>query len=147
MYTRAAAWAARSGEQRTTDPSPYLFLSHGIDVLTVRAQDQVSQDGAAFVGHNILILQSLVLPLSWQIHKDLWGEQGGVSMIPHTPQPHPWDTECAPPSHSNVVTPQPLQHSCSIRCSASIPILSRRPNCNASCALLHLSGAFAPHPY
>lgn len=79
--------AARSGEQRIADPSPYLFLSHGIDVLAVRAQHQVSQDGAAFMGHHVLILQSLVLPLGWQIHQDLWGEQGGMSMIPHTPQP------------------------------------------------------------
>lgn len=91
-------WAAKSGEQRTAAPSSYLFLSHGIDVLTVRAQHQVSQDRAAFMGHNIFILQSLVLPLGWQVHEDLWGEQGGISMIPHTPQPpsRMWDTECAP---------------------------------------------------
>lgn len=106
-------------KQRTADLFPYLFLSHGIDVLTVRAQHQVSQDGAAFMGHNILVLQSLVLPLSCQVHEDLWGEQGAMSIFPHTPQSPPkmWDTECAPlgnstpPSYINMATPQPLQHS------------------------------------
>lgn len=77
-------------------PSPYLFLGHGVDVLAVRTQHQVSQDGAALMGHDVLILQRLVLPLGRQVHQDLQGEQGGVSEVPRAPQPPPteWDGEC-----------------------------------------------------
>ena len=63
------------------------------------------------MGHNVLILQRLVLPLGWQVHQDLRGEQEGVSTVPRAPQPLPkeWDGECPPPSHTSVATPQPLQ--------------------------------------
>lgn len=71
----AAMGAAKSSKQRGCYvPTPYLFLGHGIDVLAVGAQHQVSQDGAALMGYDILILQRLVLPLGLQVHQDLWGE-------------------------------------------------------------------------
>lgn len=39
------------------DTSSYLFLSHGIEILEIRAKYQIPQDRAAFMGHNIFILQ------------------------------------------------------------------------------------------
>lgn len=87
-------WAAVRRVRRAEGlpiPSPYLFLSHGVDVLAVRTQHQVSQDGAALMGHDVLVLQRLVLPLGRQVHQDLQGEQGGVSKVPRAPQPPPME--------------------------------------------------------
>lgn len=72
--------------QGAADPCPYLFLGHGVDVLAVRTQHQVSQDGAALVGHDVLVLQRLVLPLGRQVHQDLRGEQGEVSTVSRAAQ-------------------------------------------------------------
>lgn len=81
----------------------YLLLCHGIQVLAVRAQHQVPQDGAALVGHHVLILQHLVLPVSRQVHQDLQEKARGEHRI-HAPftsawvgkVPHYWDTVPSP---------------------------------------------------
>lgn len=49
----------------------HLLLRHGVEVLAVWAEDQVTQDGVALLGHYALVGQGW--PASWvrQVHEDL----------------------------------------------------------------------------
>lgn len=52
--------------------STHLLFRHGVEVLAVRAEDQVTKDGATFLGHYILVGQGWPAARVGQVHQDLW---------------------------------------------------------------------------
>lgn len=98
LETAWTAWANGSHAQLWGQAHPtripqwdtHLLFRHGVKVLVVRAEDQVTQDGAALLGHHTLIGQGWPAARGCQVHQDLWqpgSEWGRVSVF--LSQPHP----------------------------------------------------------
>lgn len=87
----------------------HLLLRHGVQVLAVGAEDQVTQDGAALLGHHALVGQGRPDAGVRQVHQHLWQrEPCGAASVPSSRCPPPaqvwgWERPKQPP-------PKPLKN-------------------------------------
>lgn len=69
----AASPAPREGPPiQIQQCNTHLLFRHGIEVLVVGAEDQITQDGAALLGHQTLVGQGWPATGVGQVHQDLW---------------------------------------------------------------------------
>lgn len=81
----------------------HLLLCHGIQVPAVRAEHQVTQNGAALLGHHALVGQRRAAARVREVHQDLWGRDPRCACVSG-------GSSCPSPSQRSLAGPLHLEH-------------------------------------
>lgn len=136
------------GRQAGEPPSSrdtHLLLCHGIQVPAVRAEYQVTQDGAALLGHHALIGQRRPAAGVREVHQDLWERDPHCVCVcvcrGSLPAPAPprgtWQDHCAQLNFIKRRRPQPRcggPQGQDDHCPTPVPVSSRTATAQAGAA-------------